>query len=45
MPDYVLKIMTFFDKNTFDDLLSIFNKDNLTVEEVFDDELQTSGGI
>lgn len=43
--DYVLKIMIFSDKNTFGDLLSIFSKENLTIEEVFDDELQTSGGV
>ena len=30
-------------KNTFNDSLSIFNKENLTIEKVFEDELQTSG--
>jgi hypothetical protein len=29
-------------KNTFGDLLSIFSKENLTIEEVFDEELQES---
>ncbi|MCI9602500.1 MAG: hypothetical protein HFI17_18785 [Lachnospiraceae bacterium] len=32
-------------KNTFNDSLSIFNKENLTIEKVFDDEIQTSEGI
>ena len=32
-------------KNTFNDSLSIFNKENLTIEKAFDDEIQTSEGI